>query len=222
MKNKAKHNKFLWSFGLVAFLLINLLFIVSKFGIVSSDTEMVSSDDVTLEKIYNSLNEVSEKDPSIALSSNPYDFMVENDYYHTIVSKGVAVLPRLEELLLSSEEDGLVQYVLAAAIEEISGTSVQYILYGKTEKSWSTPEEFAIQWQESCEVAQEKVRNVLDSNKSLNLKLEEIKEYGVLASPVLIEYEKKPDKELPIEIKEYSVTLGLTKDEVEIVNTIEK
>lgn len=77
-----------------------------------------------------------------AFSSNPYDCAQGNPAYEAIVARGAEILPDLQAHLAAAEADGLEEYLLALAIEEIAGLDLK----ARPETAWATASEFWTIW----------------------------------------------------------------------------
>lgn len=70
-----------------------------------------------------------------ALSSNPYDYIKDSKEYKNIVSQGEKGIKEILVKFESSNEDGLKEYIMAAACSEILGENPK-------EKTWKTGREW--------------------------------------------------------------------------------
>lgn len=145
----------------------------------------VNGDDlssVSIEGMAAAIDKLIEDDPNLALSSNPYDYIRDgrNEYYNSIVSLGVKVLPRLEAILNESSNNGLEEYLIALAIEDIAGTNTQAIL--KDDPLPMTAKEFAQSWEDIKSSAPQEIEELVSSEGlSAEEKLAALDSYGVLA-----------------------------------------
>lgn len=132
-------------------------------------------------------NEVSNR-TKLALSSNPYDYIADNTYYNSIIDIGVPALAELEDTLKRSEQNGLNEYILAIAIEEISRANVNAIL-GNVDYGWENAKEFLSEWTDIKLSATNNVESIIQS-KTLTEeeKLMKVKDYGILAVPAINSY----------------------------------
>jgi hypothetical protein len=119
-------------------------------------------------------------------SSNPYDYVKDNEYYDSIVNLGVDALPALEEMLNDSDGNGLKEYIMAIAIEDITKADV-----GKIEDddlAWESAKEFAEEWAGIKESAESGIEEIIsDGGMSEKEKIDELSAYGILAVPYLSE-----------------------------------
>jgi hypothetical protein len=128
------------------------------------------------------------------LSSNPYDYMVDNDYYKELVKKGPDVLPLLEDTITKSESNGLNEYLLAAAMEEISKVNLKK--YEGKKYGWETAKGFAQEWHTYLKNIPEKVKSIQSSSKSKQQKIDSLVEMGVPAVPFIMDSIEQGNEEL--------------------------
>ncbi len=78
------------------------------------------------------------------MSSNPYDY-TKNEYYKNVVEIGPDAVPVLKEMFDNKEITGVLAYVSALAVQDITGCN----LYKDHNLDWSTAEEFYELWEEN-------------------------------------------------------------------------
>jgi len=136
------------------------------------------------DNIYNRVNLSSNE--NLFFSSNPYDYIVDNVYYDEIIRLGVSALPELEYILQTAEKSGLIEYIIAIAIEEISRANLDRIAGRTDELSWANSRQFASEWNDIKLNADESIMRIANSNElTLDEKMEQISFYGVVALPTL-------------------------------------
>ena len=118
------------------------------------------------------------------LSSNPYDYVRNNDEYDSLVDLGVRSLPVIEDYLSEylKNSDGLYGYILAIAIEDIAK-----IDFKETEEyKWATGSSFLNSWKNAkTEVEKVVYDTYYDETLSDNEKTEIIIKFGVLSLETL-------------------------------------
>jgi hypothetical protein len=142
--------------------------------------------EIDLERLNEAIDVSCEEDRYLGFSSNPYDYISDgkNEYYNEIIALGIKALPALEKALAESEDNGLDKYILAIAIEEITGANVKEI--EKSSGGWGNAKEFESKWLALKENAPERIEAIVDSGTlSDDEKAEQLEAYGVLAVPVL-------------------------------------
>lgn len=75
------------------------------------------------------------------LSSDPYDY-IDSIYFENIVNRGIAALPAIVDKIDNSEKNGLEEYILAIAAEEISK---KYLREDDIYK-WANGKEWLSEW----------------------------------------------------------------------------
>ena len=81
-------------------------------------------------------------------SSNPYDYVGVSPVFVKIVALGKPALPAIAAEILASKDDGLREYLLAAAGAQISGDTP-----GSGDQTWSSGKEWAKQYLADAGVA---------------------------------------------------------------------
>ena len=56
---------------------------------------------------------------TLAFSSNPYDYIKDNEAFENIVDLGKPALPKLKKLLKQCDEHGLIENIYTIAIDQI-------------------------------------------------------------------------------------------------------
>lgn len=129
----------------------------------------------------------------LSYSSNPYDYVKENQDFKDIVNLGNAAIPLLHKKLSASPNDGLQEYLLAIAIEQISKTDL------KKEEStqWQDAKEFSSQWKKYLQAIPAKVDEI-SANMQLptEVKLQQIQELGTPAIPFILDKIEQGNEEL--------------------------
>ncbi len=113
------------------------------------------------------------------LSSNPYDYVKDNPEYREIVALGYDALPALEAALNDSEEDGLREYMICIAIEEITNCDLKQ--FG--DSRWQDTVGFRSQWPAYLERIPDRTRDILSSNMNPDDKTKAIRQLGAPAVP---------------------------------------
>ena len=156
-----------------------------------SGTQVVSASEyvrINTNKMKEVIRIETENRSLLSFSSNPYDYAKDNVYFDRIVDQGVAALPELENMLQSSEANGLSEYLIAIAIEEITRASVNDIL-NNVDYGWATAEEFFEEWSVIKNDVEQKINDVIGSPiLDQSEKIETISHYGILAIPVIDSY----------------------------------
>ncbi|MCL2507841.1 MAG: hypothetical protein FWF05_01555 [Oscillospiraceae bacterium] len=77
----------------------------------------------------------------LSASSNPYDYIVDNEAFENIVKLGKDAIPFLLEKISASKENGLEEYLLAIAVAKIAGMDLNSEEFG-----WTSGKDFAGKW----------------------------------------------------------------------------
>ncbi len=134
-----------------------------------------------LQKIDEEIQTMLKEDPSLGYRSNPYLYIKNNPSYEALIAEGTNVLPELHQTLSESTEDGLLEYITAIAIEEITRTDIR----NSFSVSWETAKEFENSWTAFLTDVPQKIETLLSSSLSDQEKVQELQKYGLLAIPVL-------------------------------------
>lgn len=179
---------------------------------------------INMEKIDKSIQREIREQTDLSFSSNPYDYIQNSEYYDNVVKLGVAALPELENMLKTSENNGLNEYIIAIAIEEISHADVNAILENPDGCGWENAKEFSGEWAKIKAEANVRVEKIIQSNALENKeKAALISDYGVLAVPVMEQYisnnkMERSGNDLKDELTQVMNSYGLSTEEVSIVS----
>ncbi len=144
-----------------------------------------------LKSLMNGIDECIKDKSELSYSSNPYEYIEDNENYDNIVKLGVKVLPLLKDDLESGKA-GLKEYIEACAIQDITGIDVS-----KLEGEWSNAREFSQKYDILLNNVGGYINAVLNSeNTSALEKTKMIKDYGVLAVPYLKEEGRSEDSDI--------------------------
>lgn len=106
--------------------------------VYASETYNVHSNINTMMEEINTMIENSDE---TMMSSNPYDY-IDNQYFDNLINGGISMLPAITDQIASSESNGLREYILAIAAEEISKT----YLNQENVYNWSNGKEWLDEW----------------------------------------------------------------------------
>ncbi len=81
-------------------------------------------------------------DPNVAMSSNPYDYAVDNPALDRLVSLGTPALPFITKAIKDSSANGLREYLLAIAAEKIARVDLK----GGSTYAWVSGKEWPGAW----------------------------------------------------------------------------
>lgn len=171
-------------------LIVSTVVIVSLFAALNLPKNQAAATEetvrVNLESLRESIDATEASNPLLMFSSNPYDYVSDgkNEYYNKIVALGPEALPSLEKALVESPNNGLNEYIIAIAIEDVAKADVRGI--EKDPFAWSDAKEFEKKWLEINKTLPERINAIVFSEELDNeRKLEQLKPYGLLAMPEL-------------------------------------
>jgi len=127
-------------------LIVSTVVIVSLFAALNLPKNQAAATEetvrVNLESLRESIDATEASNPLLLFSSNPYDYVSDgkNEYYNKIVALGPEALPSLEKALAESPNNGLNEYIIAIAIEDIAKADVRGI--ERDPFAWSDAKEF--------------------------------------------------------------------------------
>ena len=130
----------------------------------------------------------------LAMSSNPYDYIQNNDEYDKLIALGEESLDDLYELQQDNDKyNSFQRYIIAIAIEDITKTDLKQ----SEEYFWMDADSFSEKWDDFSTESEEKMMNILnDESLSNDEKIEDICFYGTLANH--IDTSKLSDEQMKI------------------------
>jgi len=126
------------------------------------------------------IKRLTEIDPQLGISSNPYSYIKNNKEYERIVKLGIPALPVIEQRISEGEKYGLDKYILAIAAEEIAKVNLK-----NGEYRWSDAEEFIRAWKLHLKSVPKKVDEIVSANETFEWKNNKLAELGVPAIPYI-------------------------------------
>lgn len=174
--------------------LISLL-ILALFFQLSNANAIQNQIDRNVAAMMDNIEQMAVKNPQLAASSNPYDYISGNENYNNIVKLGPKALPIIEEKVKSSKENGLREYILAMAAEEIAKVDLKGDNFG-----WSNAKEWANKWDRHLEEVKGKVEKIVTSTN--NAKVKELVKLGTPAIPFIMDKIEEGNVELTPALEE--------------------
>ncbi|MFC9776982.1 hypothetical protein [Paenibacillus chitinolyticus] len=178
--------------GIVSFVLIS-----SNSSAALSSNIYISLTDMQLE-----IKRLTETDPQLSLSSNPYSYIKNNKEYERIIKLGIPALPVIEQRISEGPNYGLDKYILAIAAEEIARVNLK-----KGDYRWSDAEEFIRSWKLYLKSVPKKVDEIVSANETFEWKNDKLAELGTPAIPYIKE---KGIKEIEPSLQKIIVSHGPT------------
>lgn len=121
--------------------------------------------------------------PIGGFSSNPYDYTRNNPKYKELVALGLDALPVLEAELASSTDEGLREYMLCIAIQDITRSDLKQF----SDSQWDRASVFSKKWSTYLDTMPERVRAVLDGDLDPTEKARVIRQLGTPAVPFVVD-----------------------------------
>lgn len=159
-----------------------LVIVFAFFGIQKANASISAKVDQNMAGIVEYINQLAVTDPKAAMSSNPYTYIANNPNYKNIVNLGYDALPVLTENMEKSNNNGLTEYILAIAVEEIAKVDLK-----KNRNEWSTAKEFLQVWKLHLKNLPSNVNSVINSNQPEDLKVKELVLLGTPAIPFIMD-----------------------------------
>ncbi|MDO3410384.1 hypothetical protein QWJ34_11480 [Saccharibacillus sp. CPCC 101409] len=166
--------------------------LTSVFNKQSANTALAEQVDTNMVAIQETINKEVELRSEIAMSSNPYDYIKDNEDFENIVSLGNDALPVLQSKIQQSPNDGLQEYILAIAIEEISKTDLKK----NPSTEWISAKDFEGEWKNFLKEIPSKVDIISKSSEASSDKVNGLLELGTPAIPFIIDKVEEGNKDL--------------------------
>lgn len=134
-------------------------------------------------------NQIKEN-PSVMRSSNPYKFIENNSAFEGITRLGYEALPIIKEKIEKSENNGLQEYILAIAAEQIASVDLKGKSY-----NWDTGKGWAREWKKHL-IKLPKEFELIMAPVDSNDKVDKVIKLGAPAIPLIIEDIERGNHEL--------------------------
>jgi hypothetical protein len=138
--------------------------------------------DANMSTIMDKIAEMATHHEADALSSNPYDYIKDNDNYKKIVGLGPDALTIIRAKIVHSNSNGLSEYILAIAAEEIANVDLK-----ETGYHWSNGKEWVTEWNRLLRNIPDDVERITSSNFDDNTKNLALSKLGVAAAPYILD-----------------------------------
>lgn len=162
------------------------------------------------------VEEKIESNPKVKFSSNPYDYIEDNEAYDKLVQKGVSAVSEMLSYMETSGEDGLNDYLIAAAVEEILECSLK-----ETDYAWEDADSFLNQWEKMLGNREKIVKDAMENGKTESEIIKELQPYGLVAMETI--EKMQDDKTAGAKYQECAQKLEsfveITEDEKEILQS---
>ncbi len=178
--------KLIVSLSVLCLILVTML----TFTISKANASIASKIDQNMLSIMDDINKLSTQDPQFAMSSNPYSY-INNANYKSIISLGSEALPILVDRIDRSKENGLREYILSIATEEISKVDLK-----KDRGEWSSAKGFTKVWKTHLKNIPTNVNKIVASNEANDKKVQELVLLGTPAIPFIMDKIEQGNTEL--------------------------
>lgn len=135
-----------------------------------------------IETMMNEVTNVGKSNPKVTFSSNPYDYTKNNQGFTEIVNTGSTALPILRDRIGKSSANGLKEYLLAIAIEDIAKVNLKGNNYG-----WSNAKNFTNKWDNHLKSIPNAVNDIAKSNDNSITKVNKLVQLGTPALPFIMD-----------------------------------
>lgn len=160
------------------------------FTISKANASIASKIDQNISSIMDDVNKLATQNPQAAMSSSPYSY-IDNANYKSIINLGSEALPILVDQIDQSKENGLREYILSIATEEIAKVDLK-----KNKSEWSTAKEFTKVWKTHLKQIPTNVNDIVASNESNDKKIQELVVLGTPAIPFIMDKIEQGNVEL--------------------------
>lgn len=174
-------------------MLLSMIFVTGLLS-VAFTAALSAEIDNNIDSLVQSIDDISMLEPSRHASPNPYDYVQGNASFKNLVALGPDALPIIENKINSSKDDGLKEYLLAIAAEEIARVNLKDS--SGTIQPWSTGKEWAKAWRKHLHDVPDKVASVADSDQIAEAKTAELVKLGTPAIPFIFDRVEKGSLEL--------------------------
>lgn len=194
-----KSGKFIYCF--LSVILIVSLVVTFFAGSVKTASAAEKQTDILINEIQYRIDESLKTEGAylsngmpLAMSSNPYDYIQNDDEYDKLIALGEESLDDLYELQQDNDKyNSFQRYIIAIAIEDITKTDLKQ----SEEYFWMDADSFSEKWDDFSTESEEKMMNILnDKSLSNDEKIEDICFYGTLANH--IDTSKLSDEQIKI------------------------
>jgi len=141
--------------------------------------------DNNISDMMNKIDTGDNLDLETKLSSNPYDYAKNNEYFNKIVAMGYPVLSLIEDHINTSPDNGLKEYLLAIAMEEIAKVDLKTDEAGNMYK-WETGKGFVREWDNLLYRIPSSVSVILNSGQTNDAKIAALIKLGIPVVPYII------------------------------------
>jgi hypothetical protein len=154
--------------------------------ILKDSTTLAQETNNNINSMMSIIEQGASSDIKTQTSGNPYDYTKNNIYFNKIVDMGYPVLPYLEDYITKSPDNGLREYLLAIACEEISQVNLKVDEEGNKYK-WETGKGFVQEWDKHLQNIGGNFNTILNSSSSDEYKTAALVRLGLPVVPLIID-----------------------------------
>ena len=152
-------------------------------------------DDVksSMDKLISEIKVEMKNNPQMAMQAHPGEFIRNSENYKAILNLGLKAIKPIYDTLYESRNAGLYEYILAMAIEDITGEKFVY----NADYGWKNSLEFRMAYEEKVNNTRFNVERILnDKDLKDSDKVEKLKNQGIFAVSDLIKEYKQSDSKI--------------------------
>jgi hypothetical protein len=163
--------------ALLVVTLITSTFAISNI-LASVPYQLDANISTTMEKV----NAMIAQKSDTAYSSNPYDYIVNDNNFKKIVALGPDALIAIKDEIAQSKQNGLREYILAIAAEKIAKVDLK-----KDTFNWSNGKEWLDQWKTLLRNIPDQIEVITSSGASYDTQNSELSKLGIVAIPYILD-----------------------------------
>ncbi|MEN6384707.1 MAG: hypothetical protein ABFD79_05880 [Phycisphaerales bacterium] len=147
--------------------------------------------DKNISDIMQNVADMAQKAPEKAMSSNPYDYTINNANFDNIVNLGTEALPLIRDKINKSDENGLREYILAIAAEKIAKVDLKDDRF-----LWATGKDWVAIWDKHLQTIPQHVNDIVSSDAANDVKVSRLVKLGTPSIPYILDHIESGNIEL--------------------------
>lgn len=168
-----------------------------------------------MNKLMSEIEMEMKNNPEVAMQGHPGEFIKNSDSYKNITNLGLKAVKPMYDILYDSRDSGLYEYILAMAVQDITGEKFVY----NADYGWKNSMEFRMAYEEKVNNVKFNVERIIsDENLSDEEKIEKFKEQGIFAVSFLIKEYNNNDSKISKSVIENSVKYIKSKYEPQMLS----
>jgi len=162
----------------LSLLLISTIILIRPLSISAAEKAV----NVNINAISDTIAKLIDEKSPLAYSSNPYDYVKNNEPFDNIVAIGADALPVIKKKIVDSSRNGLREYILAIAAERIAMVDLKGDNFG-----WSNAKGWVKKWDEHLRNLPDNFKKIIESNESSEEKNLQVIKMGIPALPFILD-----------------------------------